>query len=95
MSQQNLRRSLAVVAFATLATLSPLADLHAATGRQGRSESGDATRSERRENLPVWKSLQRFFAKIGAGIDANGLRFAAPVEETHGEKLGPSIDSNG
>ncbi|HSK81058.1 MAG TPA: hypothetical protein VLQ45_31685 [Thermoanaerobaculia bacterium] len=95
MSQQNLRRSLAVFAFATLATLSPLADLHAAPGRQGRSESGAETRSERRERLPVWKLLQRFFEKAGIRIDGNGLMFAAPVDETHEEKAGIRIDGNG
>jgi len=93
MSQQNLRRSLAV--FATLATLSPFAALHAAPGRQGRSESGDETRSERRSDIPVWKSLQRFLEKHGVRMDGNGLTFTAPVEETHQDKAGVRMDGNG
>lgn len=97
MSQHNLRRSLAACAFVTLATLSPLADLYAApAARQGRSESRDETRLERRENLPVWKTLQRLFEKAGIRIDGNGLMFAAPVEEEgSGEKAGIRIDGNG
>jgi hypothetical protein len=95
MSQQNLRRSLAVFAFATLTTLSPLADLYAAPGRQGRSESGDETRSERRSDVSVWKSLQRFLEKHGVRMDGNGLTFAAPVEETHQDKAGVRMDGNG
>ena len=95
MSQQNLRLSLAVFAFATLATLSPFADLHAAPGRQGRSESGDETRSERRNDISVWKSLQHFFEKYGVRIDGNGMTFAVPVDETTGNKYGVRIDGNG
>lgn len=96
MSQHNLRRSLTAFAFATLATLSPLADLHASPVRQGRSESRDEARVERRESFSVWKSLQRLFEKLGPRIDGNGLTFASPVDEgTTGEKLGPRIDGNG
>jgi hypothetical protein len=95
MSQQNLRRSLAVFAFATLATLSPLADLHAAPGRQVRSESGDEAWSERRSDISVWKSLQRFLEKHGIRMDDNGLTFAAPVNETHQGKAGIRMDDNG
>jgi hypothetical protein len=95
MSQQNLRRSLTVFAFATLATLSPLADLHAAPGRQGRSESGYETRSERRNDISVWRSLQHFFEKYGVRIDGNGVMFAAPVDEATGDKYGVRIDGNG
>lgn len=96
MSQHNLRRSLAAFAFATFATLSPFADLHAAPVRQGRSESRDEARVERRESFSMWKSLQRLFEKYGARIDENGLRFAAPVpDEDSTEKIGARIDDNG
>lgn len=95
MSQHNLRRSLAVFAFAAFATLSPFADLHAVPVRQGRSESRDEAQSERRFDFSLWKSLQRLFEKAGMRIDGNGLRFAAPVEETSGEKAGMRIDGNG
>ncbi|HKV08561.1 MAG TPA: hypothetical protein VJ725_10505 [Thermoanaerobaculia bacterium] len=96
MAQQNLRRSLAVFTFATFAALSPLADLHAAPVRQSRKESGDEARSEWRLNFPMWKSMQRFFEKIGARIDGNGLTFAAPVDNGTGtEKIGARIDGNG
>ena len=95
MAQKNLRRSLAAFVFATFAALSPLADLHAAPVRQGRSESRDEARSERRFDFSIWKSLQRLFEKAGMRIDGNGLTFAAPVEETSGEKAGMRIDGNG
>ena len=97
MSQHHLRRSLAALAFATIATLSPFADLHAAPGRQGRSESRDETRArpERRLDLSIWKPLQRLFEKAGIRIDGNGLMFATPAEEESGEKAGIRIDGNG
>lgn len=95
MSQHNLRRPLAAFAFAMMTTLSPLADLHAAPVRQGRSESREA-RVERRESFSMWKSLERLFEKLGPRIDGNGLTFATPVDdEKPSEKLGPRIDGNG
>lgn len=94
MSQHNLRRSLAAFAFATLATLSPLADLHAAPGRQGRSEGRNATWTGQ-GSFPIWTLLEGFFEKLGASIDGNGLRFAIPTQESRGEKAGAAIDGNG